>query len=122
VTVESRNALMSKFSEALFSLVADLWLSAPVCSIIMTRDNSNTLTKPSFLPSFSTHELLLIAVQHLAMTGLFERIQPPADQNTYLLSHQHKTYGFIRKQLYCYLAATFSSYAYQYDASILSQV
>ena len=119
-TVEARNAIVSKFSDVLFSLISDLWLSGPVSCY--DSGSEEIPHKSSFHPCPFTWEILLVAVQHLAMIGLFEKIQPAPSQNVFLLSHKQKMYGIVKKPLYQFLNTTFHAYVYQFDTIMLSQV
>jgi len=113
--------MVSKFSEVLYSLFADLWLTAPLASSQEATEFS-IRAKPQFIPCPYTVDLVLIVIQHLSITGLFEKIQPIEKQNTFLLANQHKMYSFIKKPLYNYLTTTFTSYIYQFETPIFSQV
>ena len=143
-SLEAKNALVAKLSEAFFSLMVDFWLSFQLSrklklqqSHLNNTDNtapvaydaSTTATllthrqNASFIPCDQTAELLLILVQHVAVIGLLEKIQPSTQQNTFLsIVQQQKIYAILRKPLFDFFLIVFSSMPYQYDLPLFSQV
>ena len=126
-SIEGRNALVAKLGEVFLSLIVDFWLSFQLSRKISISNQddyrlSTTVTKNAFVPCQHTAELLLIVVQHLSMIGVLEKIQPVSTQNSFLLANQQKLYGVMRKPLFDYLMAVFTSMPYQFNMALFSQV